>query len=312
MIYDVFIVGGGPAGLYAAFYAGLRDLSVALIEADQELGGRLRYYPEKLVWDLGGLPPTRGETLRAQLEAQARTFAPKVILGQKITGLSPVGPLWHLTDGQGHQYRARTVILAVGAGTLGTRRLEVPGARDAEGRGLSYSLRNPEDYRDRDVVISGGGNSAVDWAHQLVGIASRVTLVHRRQEFRAHETVVNNLASAGVEVRVPWAVTRVETLPGRVLSLEMKDANGSGVEFLKVDALLVGHGLDFSAKTELLGEVSAPGVFACGDCVRRQGKTYLMASTFPEAAEAVNAAKLWLDPAADAQAMVSSHHPALV
>ncbi|HTH14224.1 MAG TPA: NAD(P)/FAD-dependent oxidoreductase [Spirochaetia bacterium] len=307
---DLLVVGGGPAGLYAAFYAGLRNLSVRLLEADHELGGRLRYYPEKLVWDLGGLPPTPGARIRDQLEAQARTFDADLRCGRRVVWASREGPGWVIEDHRGEEHFGRAIILALGAGILGVRRLEVPGASAAEGNGLEYSLGRVEDYRGRTVVISGGGNSSVDWAHQLAPVARKVTLVHRRREFRAHERVVADLGAAGVEVLAPWKLTRIGG-DSTVAWVDLEPAEGGPPVTRAADAVLVGHGVDFEADTTLGALAGRPGVFLAGDCRRREGKAYLMASTFPDAAEAVNAAHRFLDPTTEAQAMVSSHHERL-
>lgn len=309
MLFDLTIVGGGPAGLYAAFYAGLRDLKTKIIEADVELGGRLRYYPEKPVWDVGGLPPTTGAKLRTNLVAQALTFDPAVVTGTRVTSvLKGAGNDWVLTTSDGGFHRSRTVLLAVGYGTLGTRRLEVPGAAALEGRGIAYSLSDPSLWSGRSLVISGGGGSAVDWARQAAEAGARVTLVHRRAEFRAHERVVAGLADVGVRVLVPWVITQVAGPSGVLSQVSARNLDTGETESWDTDGLLVGHGMDFTRLEEGRWALGRPGVFSAGDCVARPGKANLIASTFPEAIEAVNAVKLFLEPGADAQAMVSSHN----
>ena len=157
-LYDVTIIGGGPAGLYTTFYSGMRELKTKLIEAQDQLGGRLLTYPEKIIWDVGGVPPIRCEQLTSQLIEQASTFEPTIVLGQQIIDFDrqPDGT-FILTSSSGERHHTRTVILTIGYGMRKQAKLEIEGADRYEVTNLYYTVQELEVFRDKRVLISGGG-----------------------------------------------------------------------------------------------------------------------------------------------------------
>src|SRR5215469_10225121 len=196
---DALIVGAGPVGLYAAYYAGFRGQSVAVMDSLPEIGGQVSaMYPEKLLYDIAGFPAVRGRDLIASLAEQAGRFHPRYFLGEAARRLEYKDGAPVVTTASGTRVRARFVVVTGGIGTFTPRRM--PALADYEGRGLAYFVPRPEDYRDKDVVIAGGGDSAFDWALTLSSVARSVTLVHRREKFRAHEALVREVTESGVPV----------------------------------------------------------------------------------------------------------------
>lgn len=324
-LFDVTIVGGGPAGMYAAFYSGMRALRTKLIEARPRLGGRMHTYPEKIVWDVGGLGPTVCADLIAQLERQARTFEPDIRLGEEIAdiGRLPDGTFL-LTSAAGTRHWTRTVILAMGSGILRPTKLDIAGADRFEVSNLHYTVQRIEKFRDRRVVISGGGDSAVDWANALAGVAAKVTLVHRREQFGAYEHGVLRMRESGVDIRTPYAIRELRSGDGATIdSVFIVHMETGASEWLETDEVLVNHGVQRSlgslerwgvrveGKSVPVGdrmETNVPGLFAAGDLADYANKLYLIAAAFTDAAAALNGAKSFLDPAAPLAADVSSHN----
>lgn len=330
-LYDVTIIGGGPAGLYAAFYSGLRDMKTKLIEAREELGGRTLTYPEKIVWDVGGMTPVRAAQLTKLMIQQAQTFDPTIVLGQQITGLERMadGTLL-ITSATGEQHWSRTLILAVGHGALKLAKLNLPGAENYERANLYYTVSEMESFRGKRVLISGGGDSAVDWANELVEIASSVTLVHRRNRFDGLERNVRRMKASDVQVLTPYAISGLYGDGKRLDAVSITPLNADGEwtdeteqERLAVDAVLINHGLrgdlgpivnwglaredwNFNADEKLA--TNLPGVFVAGDTANYGSKLYLIAGAFTDAALAVNSAKLYIEPDASTRAQVSSHN----
>ncbi|WP_420539955.1 NAD(P)/FAD-dependent oxidoreductase [Paenibacillus polymyxa] len=324
-LYDVTIIGGGPAGMYTAFYSGMRDMKTKLIEAKHELGGRMRIYPEKMIWDVGGVTPILCEKLIDQLEQQARTFEPTIVLGQQITGLErQEDGTFLLTSATGEQHWTRTIVLAVGYGILKMAKLEIEGADRYEVTNLHYTVQELEPFRDKHVLISGGGNSAVDWANELESIAASVTVVHRRDHFGGHEKNVARMKSSSVRVLTPYAVSQLHSNNGETIEqVTINHVDTGEIEMLNVDAVIVNHGLksdfgplrdwgldmgEWHARVSDKLETNLPGIFAAGDFVEYESKLYLIAGTFTDAALALNSAKLYIDPTADKAAYVSSHN----
>ncbi|TKH38904.1 thioredoxin reductase [Paenibacillus polymyxa] len=324
-LYDVTIIGGGPAGMYTAFYSGMRDMKTKLIEAKHELGGRMRIYPEKMIWDVGGVTPILCEKLIDQLEQQAKTFEPTIVLGQQITGLDrQEDGTFLLTSATGEQHWTRTIVLAVGYGILKMAKLEIEGADRYEVTNLHYTVQELEPFRDKHVLISGGGNSAVDWANELESIAASVTVVHRRDHFGGHEKNVARMKSSSVRVLTPYAVGQLHSNNGETIEqVTINHVDSGETEMLNVDAVIVNHGLksdfgplrdwgldmgEWHARVSDKLETNLPGIFAAGDFVEYGSKLYLIAGTFTDAALALNSAKLYIDPTADKAAYVSSHN----
>ncbi len=324
-LYDVTIIGGGPAGMYAAFYSGMRDLKTKLIDANEKLGGRMLIYPEKMIWDVGGVTPVLCEKLITQLEQQAQTFEPTIFLGQQIRDLEKQDDGTYLLETvTGEKHWTRTVILAIGRGILKMAKLELEGAERYEVSNLHYTVQELEPFRGKRVLISGGGNSAVDWANELEPIAEHVTVVHRRDQFGGHEKNIAKMNDSSVDVRTPYEVSQLYSSNGEMIDRVTLTHLETGVsEQLAVDAVIVNHGLksdfsgikdwglsmdDWNVYVNAKLESNLPGVFAAGDFAYYDSKLNLIAGAFTDAALAVNSAKLYMDPEAPRMAYVSSHN----
>lgn len=324
-LYDVTIIGGGPAGLYTTFYSGMRELKTKLIEAQDQLGGRLLTYPEKIIWDVGGLTPIRCEKLITQLIEQAETFEPTIVLSQQITDFErqPDGTII-LTAANGERHHTRTVILTIGYGIRKMAKLEIEGADRYEVTNLYYTVQELEVFRGKRVLISGGGDSAVDWANELESIAKSVTVVHRRDSFGGHERNVSRMKQSSVDVRTPYAMQALHSSSGDSIDqVTIAHVETGECERLEVDAVIVNHGMrsDFGPIRDWdlnMGEWNAtvgekmatniPGIFGAGDFVTYNSKVRLIAGTFTDGVLALNSAKLYMDPEAPKVAYVSSHN----
>ena len=193
---DITIIGGGPTGMFAAFYAGMRGATARIIDALPELGGQLAaLYPEKYIFDVAGFPKVLAKDLVGSLAEQMRQFAPDVQLGQRVVALEEEdGHFVLVTDADRHPTRA--IVVAAGIGAFSPRRLPQKAAEPWYGRGIHDVVTTPDAYHGKRVVIIGGGDSAFDWASQLAGKARRVTLVHRSDRFRAHAATVKEVEKA--------------------------------------------------------------------------------------------------------------------
>ncbi|WP_039836150.1 NAD(P)/FAD-dependent oxidoreductase, partial [Paenibacillus sonchi] len=314
-----------PAGMYTAFYSGMRDLKTKLIEAKEELGGRMLIYPEKMIWDVGGVTPILCRNLIDQLAEQARTFDPTIVLGQQIIGQErQEDGTYILTSASGERHWTRTIILTIGYGILQMAKLEIEGADRYEVTNLHYTVQELEPFRGKRVLISGGGDSAVDWANELEPIAASVTIVHRREQFGGHEKNIARMKASSVQVRVPHTVSQLHSSDGeKIDQVTISHMESGASEQLEVDAVIVNHGLksDFGplkdwgldmgewwANVSSRLETNLPGVFAAGDFVDYSSKVRLIAGTFTDAVLALNSAKLYMDPDAPKVAYVSSHN----
>ncbi len=314
-VTDLAIVGGGPAGLYAAFYAGLRALRVRLFEALPFLGGQVAaLYPEKKIFDVGGFPEVRGVELVARLEAQAQRGSPSVHLEEAVTGLErlPHGFLLHTARGR---YAARAVLLCAGVGRFAPKPLGEPEVDRWSGRGVRHTVPHPADFAQRDCLVVGGGDSALDWASELAEAGARVTLVHRREQFRAVESALSRAEAAGVRI---LRSSVLEALEGdtKPEAARVRDLRSGSVQTLPCSTVILALG--FAADLSLLRSwglpldgrgivvapntmAVAPGIYAAGDATTYPGKLKLIATAFSEAALAVSACKQALDPAAHLQ-----------
>lgn len=322
-LYDVTIIGGGPAGMYAAFYAGMRNMKVKLIEGKNELGGFLHTYSEKTIWDVGGIPPIRCDKLIEWLAQQAVTFEPTQVFNQTVVRLqSQEDGTFILETSTGDLHYTRTIIVAAGRGITDLQKLEIEGADRYELTNLYYTVQDLNSFRDKHVLISGGGNSAVDWAIELAKVARRITFVHRKEDFRALERNVARMKEIA-DVRTPYQIVRLHGENDAIHRVTIAHMENDASESLDVDAVVVSYGytsnngvlssLGFSIVEGALNvseqaETTVPGIFAAGDCAAYNSKVRLIAGAFNDAVLAINSAKRYLDPEAPYMAYVSSHN----
>jgi thioredoxin reductase (NADPH) len=308
---DIAIVGAGPTGLFGAYYAGFRGLRVAVIDALPEPGGQITaMYPEKMIYDVAGFPAIRGRDLVTNLVRQAAAFDPEYLLGVRADKLSYAGerPVLRLADET--ELFCGAVLITGGLGGFQSRPL--PAADAFTGSGIHYFVRHPAELAGRDVLIVGGGDSAFDWALALEPVARSVTLVHRRDRFRAHAATVARVQALPVRIIVN---AEVQALVGSdaVAGAEVVTRGGGAAELLSVDTVVAALG--FTADLGPLAEwgltlqkrhivvdsrlaTNLPRIFAAGDIVEYPGKVRLIATGFGEAATAVNNAAVAIDPAA--------------
>ncbi|MBW3553918.1 MAG: NAD(P)/FAD-dependent oxidoreductase [Gemmatimonadetes bacterium] len=313
---DITIIGGGPTGLFAAFYAGMRGASVRIIDSLPELGGQLMaLYPEKYVYDVGGFPRITGKDLAMNLIDQGTQFEPEIRLEEQVGELIPEDDGFTLTTNRG-RYPTRTVLIAAGKGAFSPRVLECEGYEKLMGTGVEYHVRDPSRYDGKRVLIVGGGDSAVDWALALKDRTERLVLIHRREGFRAHAHSMQQMAEAVERGEMELLTYReVRAIHGEhcVTGATIYDNRTDEDTTLEVDAVLsligfrpdlgpVGQwGLDLQRNTIRVSatmETNLPGVFAAGDVVTYEGKLELIATGFSEAAIAVNHAVHRIDPKA--------------
>ncbi|MFD0589512.1 NAD(P)/FAD-dependent oxidoreductase [Paenibacillus sp. GCM10027627] len=324
-LFDVTIIGGGPAGLYTAFYSGMRELKTKLIEAQDQLGGRMLLYPEKIVWDVGGVTPIRAEKLLEQIIQQGKTFDPTIVMSEQITGMDkrPDGT-FVLTAASGARHFTKTIIMACGYGIRKLAKLEIEGADRYEVSNLYYTVQNLESFRGKHVLISGGGDSAVDWANELEPVAASVTVVHRRDSFGGLERNVTMMKQSSVNVLTPYTVKGLHSTDGKSISqVVIQHVESEEEQTVEVDAVIVNHGMrsdfgpirdwgfdmgEWKANVSPKMETNIPGIFGAGDFIGFESKVGLIAGTFTDAILALNSAKVYMDPEASPYAYVSSHN----
>lgn len=310
---DVTIVGGGPVGLFGAFYAGLRGMSVRIIDSLPELGGQLTaLYPEKYVYDMPGFPEVLAKDLAANLAKQALQFEPDLVLGETAETLTADEEGYTVTTGTGLHLPTRTVIVSAGAGAFSPTRIGVAREEEMEGKGLYYGVRERSVFEGKDLVIVGGGDSAFDWALNLEPIAKSIKLVHRRDVFRAHEETVKQVRASSVEFCL---FRQVSALHGEraISGVTLLHGETKEEEQIECDAVIVNIGFKSSLgplkdwgmtieKNQIvvdgLYQTNLPGVFAVGDVCSFDGKIKLIATGVGEAATAVCVAKTMIDPKA--------------
>lgn len=314
-LVDITIIGGGPTGLFARFYAGMRGARAQIIDALPQLGGQLTaLYPEKYIFDVAGLPKILAKDLVAGLVEQSRQFGGAEHLNQEVIGLEQGEGHFVLRTSSG-DFPTRAILIAAGIGAFSPRRLPQACAAPWYGRGVDDVVLDPERYRGKRVIIIGGGDSAFDWAQQLTGRATHVTLAHRSDRFRAHGATVADVRRFADEGRVDIftfhelhdVVSEGETLTGVVL----RETKTKATREVAVDAVLpmLGYVSDLGAvanwgltlvKDEIVVnsqmETGRPGIYAAGDVTTFPGKLKLIATGFGEAATAVNQAVHWIYP----------------
>lgn len=313
---DLTIIGGGPTGLFAAFYAGMRGISSRIIDSLPELGGQLTaLYPEKYVYDVGGFPRILARDLARNLIEQGLQFGADVRLEEQVMELERSGDGWELETDRG-RYPSRCVLIAGGKGAFSPRALECPGYEDLLDRGVAYHVKDPAHYEGKRLLVVGGGDSAVDWVLNLRDRVERLVLIHRRQGFRAHAASMRQLQEAVASGRIELLTHReVRSIHGQacVSGVTIFDNRTGEDQYLEVDAVLsligfkpdlgpIGRwGLELernAIRVNHLLETNLPGVYAAGDIATYEGKLELIATGFSEATMAVNHAVHEIDPKA--------------
>ncbi|GBD95126.1 ferredoxin--NADP reductase 2 [bacterium BMS3Abin05] len=323
-LYDITIIGAGPIGLYATYYAGLRDMKVKTLESLSQVGGQLNaLYPKKYIYDIPGYPKILAEELVWNLQAQAIQYKPEIITEQKVVDLQVREPLSiALTTEKGDKHFTKTVVISAGAGAFMPRKLAVPDAAAMEGRGLYYVVHHPEDFRDRRLLIIGGGDSALDWSLTLEPIAREIAHIHMLKQFRGHEDSVRKLMqSKKIKTYIHHqlkeihgeehveAVTIVNNVDGSEMTFEV-DAVLSFIGFITNLGPIKNWGIETernAIQVDQTMQTNLPGVFAAGDVASHPGKLKLISTGFADAAVAVNNAKHFIEPKARVYPGHSSH-----
>ena len=314
-ITDLTIIGGGPTGLFASFYAGMRGATAQIVDTLPQLGGQLTaLYPEKYIFDVGGYRQILAKDLVNALADQAAQFNFPSYLNQHVTGLEQEDGHFVLVT-ETDRFPTRAVIIAAGIGAFTPRRLPQPCAAPWYGRGIFENVVDPEAFRDQRIVIIGGGDSAFDWAHQLRDRAAAVTLVHRSDKYRAHGATVaevNAAVEAGRTTLLPFhELHDVLSEDDRLTGVTLRDVKTKATRDVEADTVLpmLGFVSDIGQiatwgltleKNEIvvnsMMETGRPGIYAAGDVTTYPGKLKLIATGFGEAATAVNQAFHWIYP----------------
>ncbi|GIP00660.1 ferredoxin--NADP reductase 1 [Paenibacillus lautus] len=328
-IFDVTVIGGGPAGLYSAFYSGLRGMKTKIIEYQPMLGGKVHVYPEKMIWDVGGLTPVPGAKLIEQMVQQGLTFNPEVLLNEKVESIAHNEEgLFELHTANSGVHLSKTVIVAVGGGILNPQKLEIEGAERFEVSNLNYTVKSLQHFKGKTVIVSGGGNSAVDWANELEPVAKKVYLAYRKDELSGHEAQVEQLMNSRATCHLNTSITKLIASDNHevIERVELTNNATGEVSYLAVDEVIINHGYerdmsllenskldihrvdDYYIAGNASCNSSIPGLYAAGDILHFDGKLHLIAGAFQDAANAVNSAKQFIEPDAKKFAMVSSHN----
>ena len=307
---DVAIIGAGPVGLFAVFECGMLKMRCHVIDALDVIGGQCAaLYPEKPIYDIPGYPRIEAVELIERLAEQAAPFQPVFHLGQQVEAVERSGEDWRLTTTAGTEIRARCVFIAAGVGAFGPNRPPLAGIEAYEGKSVFYLVKRRDAFRDKRIVIAGGGDSAVDWANSLAELARSVQVIHRRPKFRAAPesvAMMERLAGAGrIELVVPYQLKSLEGAGGQLSAVNVETLDGQ-TRRLEADVLLPFFGLAMNlgpiARWGLAlernhitvdtakFETSAPGIYAIGDIAAYPGKLKLILTGFAEAAAAAHAA----------------------
>ena len=302
---DVVIIGAGPIGLFAVFELGLLDMKAHLIDILDKIGGQCaELYPEKPIYDIPGIPYTSAQGLIDSLLQQIKPFNAQYHLNEMVETVEKIGdPLFRVSTDQGKEFESKVVVIAAGGGSFQPKRPPIPGIEPYEGKSVHYSVRKMEALRGKRVLVVGGGDSALDWTLNLAPIAGRLTLLHRRSEFRAAPDSVNKMMALVGEGKIDLVLGQVTSLVGdggQIAKAMVKTNQGSAVE-IACDAMLPFFGLTMKLgpvanwgfalrNNELIPvdtvsfETSTPGIFAIGDINWYPGKLKLILSGFHEAA----------------------------
>lgn len=313
-MYDIIVIGGGPVGLFAAYYAGMRQAKVLVIENLATLGGQVSaLYPEKTIYDIGGIPRILGKDLIKAQTDQLQLFPPTIKTGLTVNGLDREKEYFNVHTAQGNSFKGKKVILATGAGAFSPRKLAVEHVEDFK-QHVHYFLENPKTYQGKIVAIAGGGDSALESALTLSPFARQIYLIHRRAQFRALESTVQQISQARepINIMTPYLIKQLSYTASNQLTLHLKKVRtDEPLLTLPVDELFVHYG--FTSDTQFLHvdnleqtaqgfvvdrdmSTNQAGVYAIGDIADYPGKIDLIAVGYSEATLAVNHALNELHP----------------
>ena len=308
-VYDVIIIGGGPAGLMTAFYCGTGGMKPMILEALDFLGGQsAALYPEKPVYDVPGLLECTGQELSDNLTEQVMQIEPYVEFNQSVDEIKQVDGIWNLICKSGKIYQTKAVVVATGKGAFSPIKLGAPGEDAYYGKGLAYSVKHIADFKGQDILIIGGGDSAMDWTCTLKDVAKSVTLIHRRDGFKAHIGAVNQvkaLSEAGeIQMFIPYEIKKIEG-QGKVEKVTIFNNQTNEEKTMPIQSIIIcagfkptadalkKWGLDLNEKgfikTHEMCKTNLPGIFAVGDATEYPGKRHLIVMEFGEAASAAGA-----------------------
>ncbi len=311
---DITIIGAGPVGLFAIFQAGMLKMRCHVVDALDFAGGQCAaLYPEKPIYDIAGYPQIEAQELVQKLEVQAAPFEPVYHFGQRVEKIRSIDGEWHVTTSTGTEIQSKAVVIAAGCGAFGPNRPPLEGldafeAASTAGQGIHYMVGRRSDFAGKRVVIAGGGDSAVDWALSLAPVAALISVVHRRDKFRAAPDSVDKLrqlaAEGVIELVVPYQLAGLEGKQGVLSGVRVKQLNGEE-RVLQADALLPFYGLSMElgpiaqwglnidrnhiAVDPTTFESSQKAIYAIGDIATYPGKLKLILCGFSEAAMAMHA-----------------------
>lgn len=307
---DVAIIGAGPVGLFAVFELGMLKIRSVVVDTLPAVGGQCSaLYPEKPIYDIPGFPAIDAQDLIQNLANQAAPFAPQYVLGEQVVKVEKLTTgNWSLTTNKGTTIEAKAILIAAGCGAFGPNRPPLESIEQYEGTSVHYMVARREDFRGAEIVIAGGGDSAVDWAVSLAELAKKIYVVHRRDKFRAAPEMVDKMqalaASGNIEMVVPYQLEALEGDGTALSSVVVKDMDGNA-RTLPAQHLLAFFGLSMElgpiaewglnltgshiAVTRGTMQTSVPGIFAIGDIATYEHKLKLILCGFAEAAEAAHA-----------------------
>jgi len=330
-VKDITIIGAGPTGLFAAFYAGMRGASHRLIDNLDQVGGQLTaLYPEKYVFDVAGFPKILAKDLVRGMAEQGLQWKAPVHLGQKVVGLrqgkdQDNGKPTFTVVTDADEFVGRTLLIAGGIGAFTPRKIPLKDADQWLGKGLYDRVLNPKEFSGKRVLIVGGGDSAFDWAVNLQGVAKSIVMIHRRDGFRAHQATVNQVhalhAAGKMELRTFWELKAIEggkqIEQVRIHNNKTKEEATLGIDcvipqlgFISSLGAIAEWGLDIEKgeiKVSQMMETNIPGIFAAGDITTYPGKLKLIATGVAEACIAVNHAVHFTNPSAKSESGHSSN-----
>jgi len=310
---DVTIVGGGPCGLFASFYAGLRGMSVRIIDSLPELGGQLTaLYPEKYVFDMPGFPKVLAKDLAKELVKQGLQFEPEVVLEETASALEKTEDGYIIRTLSGLELPTRTIIISAGAGAFQPTKIGVAREEELHGKGIYYGVKDKSAFAGKAIAIVGGGDSAFDWALNLEEVAGPMALVHRRDVFKAHDHSIEKVRESRVDMKLWYTVKELHG-DDQLTGVTLEHVQTKECHHHECDAVIVNIGFKSSLgpikewglvieknqiKVDDRYETNLPGVFAVGDVCSFGSKLKLIATGVGEAATAVCFAKTRLDPSA--------------